>query len=145
MRQYLLLLLLPLLTACGGPWLILPGGALDGTVTAPPEDWSAAASVSTIQVEFRPSDPYSHNIWGVGVGHDLYIATGDGGTRWTPMVASDPRMRARIGTALYELSAVPVTDAAERARVTAAYVKKYDLDAADNWLLDGLIFRLDRR
>ncbi len=145
MRQYLLFLLLPLLTACGGPWLILPGGALDGTVTPPPEDWSAAESVSTIQVEFRPSDPYSHNIWGVGVGRDLYIATGDGGTRWTPMVTSDPHMRARIGTALYELRAVPVTDAAERARVTAVYVRKYDLDAADNWLLDGLIFRLDRR
>ena len=145
MRSYILLLLLPLLTACGGPWLILPGGMLEGSLTPPPQDWSTVDSVSTIQVEFRPSDPYSHNIWGVGIGHYLYIATGDGGTRWTPFVASDPRVRARIGTALYELRAVPVTDAAERARVADAYVKKYDLDAGDNWLLDGLIYRLDRR
>jgi hypothetical protein len=38
-----------------------------------------------------------------------------------------------------------VTDAAERARVIAAYVRKYDVDPDDSWVHDGRIYRLDRR
>jgi len=145
MRNMPLLLLLAALAAgCGDPIVTLPGGALSGTVTAPPADWSNAAKVKTIQVEFRPSDPYSHNIWGVGIDRDLYIATSSGGTRWTPFVDADPHVRARIGDSIYELVAVPVTDADERARVAAAYVTKYDVDPADNWVAEGMIFRLDR-
>jgi hypothetical protein len=138
------LLLLLVLTACGDPLLTLPGGALSGAVTTPPADWSNVADVKTIQVEFRPSDPYSHNIWGVGIDRDLYIATSGSGTRWTPFVTADPHVRARIGESIYELTAVPVTDADERARVAAAYVAKYDVDPDDNWVAQGMIFRLDR-
>lgn len=145
MRNTLLLLLLAALTGCGDPIVTLPGGTLSGTVTPPPADWSNVANVKTIQVEFRPSDPYSHNVWGVGIDRDLYIATSGKGTRWTPFVAADPYVRARVGESLYELTAVPVTDADERARVAAAYVTKYDVDADDNWVAEGLIFRLDRR
>ena len=99
-----------------------------------PSDWSSVADVKTIQVEFRPQDPYSHNIWCVGLERDLYIATSANGTRWTPFVAQDPRVRARVGTALYELLAVNVTDAAERTRVADAYGLKYDLVGDDNWV-----------
>ena len=133
-----------LLGACGDPIMILPGGALSGTVTAPPADWAQLAQVKTIQVEFRPSDPYSHNIWAVGIGPDLYIATSGSGTRWTPFVAADPRVRARVGSQLFELSAVPVTDTDERTRVASAYQKKYDIEPNDNWVTDALIYRLDR-
>jgi hypothetical protein len=143
--RILALFLLTLLTACGDPLLILPGGALSGEPTAVPADWSAVAAVETIQVEFRPQDPYSHNIWGVGLDRDLYIATGADGTRWTPFIAADPDVRVRVGTALYDLTAVAVTDAAERVRVADAYLKKYDLDADDNWVTGALIYRLDRR
>ncbi len=140
------LVLLTLLVGCGDPISMLPGGALDGVPTPAPADWSSVADVKTIQVEFRPSDPYSHNIWGVGIGRDLYIATSAKGTRWTPFLAADPRVRVRIGKALYNLTAVPVTDAAERARVGDAYAVKYDIKADDNWVAGGgLIFRLDRR
>lgn len=138
-------LLLSLLVACGDPVLILPGGALRGEPTPAPAEWSALAAVDTIQVEFRPQDPYSHNIWGVGLDQDLYIATGEDGTRWTPFVASDPNVRVRAGTELYDLTAVSVTDADERARVADAYAKKYELEADDNWVTTGLIYRLDRR
>jgi hypothetical protein len=143
MRQTLLVLLLAL-GGCGDPIFTLPGGALSGTVTAPPADWSNVADVKTIQVEFRPSEPYSHNVWGVGIDRDLYIATSGSGTRWTPLVAADPHVRARVGESLYELVAAPVTDPAERARVAAAYVAKYDVDPDDNWVAEGMIFRLDR-
>lgn len=138
-------LLLTLLAACGDPLLILPGGALKGELTAPPAEWSALADIETIQVEFRPQDPYSHNIWGVGLDGDLYIATSADGTRWTPFVATDPSVRVRVGTALYALTAMPVTDADERARVADAYLHKYSLDPEDNWVTGALIFRLDRR
>jgi hypothetical protein len=136
-------ILLMLVAGCGDPIVMLPGGALKGEPTAAPADWSALANIKTIQVEFRPDDPYSHNIWGVGIGSDLYIATGADGTRWTPFVATDPRVKVRVGTALYDLIAVPVTDAAERARVSQAYVQKYELKPEDQ-KGDELVFRLDR-
>ncbi len=144
-RRMPYLLLAALLSACGDPIVTLPGGALDGVATPVPADWSNVANVETIQVEFRPADPYSHNIWAVGLDRDLYIATGADGTRWTPFIATDPRVRARVGTALYDLLAVNVDDATERARVAAAYGSKYDLEGDDNWVNAGLIYRLDRR
>ncbi len=125
--------------------MILPGGALKGTPAATPADWSSVADVKTIQVEFRPADPYSHNIWGVGLGPDLYIATSAKGTRWTPFIAEDPNVRVRVGDELFDLMAVPVTDDAERTRVAEAYSLKYDIKADDNWVTAGLIYRLDRR
>ncbi len=143
--RVLLVALLTLVAACGDPIMILPGGALKGTATAAPADWSSVAGEKTIQVEFRPKDPYSHNIWGVGIGPDLYIATGAKGTRWTPFIAEDPDVRVRVGTELFDLKAVPVADEAERARVAEAYTKKYDVKADDNWVATGQIFRLDRR
>jgi hypothetical protein len=137
--------LVTMLAGCGDPISMLPGGALDGEVAPSPADWTSAANVETIQVEFRPEDPYSHNIWAVGIGDDLYIATGGDGTRWTPFIAADPRVRARIGSTLYELTAAAVTDPAERDRVATEYSKKYEIDPADNWVAAGLIYRLDRR
>jgi hypothetical protein len=140
-----LVALLTLVAACGDPIVILPGGELKGTLAAAPADWSSVADVKTIQVDFRPKDPYSHNIWGVGIGPDLYIATGAKGTRWTPFIAEDPNVRVRVGGELFDLKAVRVTDAAERARVAEAYTKKYEVKADDNWVARGMIFRLDRR
>ena len=142
--RVLSVLLLTLVAGCGDPLINLPGGALKGVPTPPPADWSALADIQTIQVEFRPQDPYSHNIWGAGIDRDLYIATSAEGTRWTPFVAADPRVKVRVGTALYDLTAVVVTDAAERARVADAYQHKYDLKADDNWVAGAMIFRLDR-
>ena len=143
--RVLCLYVLVLVAGCGDPLMTLPGGALSGVATAVPPDWSSVTDVKTIQVEFRPQNPYSHNIWCVGLGRDLYIATSGKGTRWTPFVATDPRVRARVGTALYDLLAVNVSDATERTRVADAYGAKYDLVGDDNWVNGALIFRLDRR
>lgn len=145
MRIVATLLTLLLVSCSGDPMGPLPGGALKGAVAAAPDDWSAAASADTIQVEFRPRDPYSHNIWCVGIRHDLYIATHGESSRWIQFIADDPAARARIGESIYELTAVKVTDLAERDRVATAYAEKYKIDPNDNWVKAGSIFRLDRR
>jgi hypothetical protein len=144
-RLALILMTSLFLAGCGEPLVTIPGGTLAGEVAAPPTDWAALADIETIQVEFRPSDPYSINIWGVGIGRDLYIATGADGTKWTEMIAADPAVRVRVGSTLYALTAVAVEDAAEHGRVAEAYGRKYELEGDDNWVATGLVFRFDRR
>lgn len=131
-----------LLASCGGePMVMIPGGKLAGEVSEPAATWNVP---EVIQVETRPSDPYSINIWGVGIGPDLYIATSGDGTTWSGYVNEDPSVRVRVGETLHALTAVTVTDPEERARVSAAFVTKYEVDADDNWVEKGLILRFDR-
>ena len=55
-----LFLLLPLLlAACTDPVVVIPGGQLSGVVAEAPERWTSVADV--VQLETRPSDPYSVN------------------------------------------------------------------------------------
>lgn len=141
-RLAIVLALALLLVSCGGePIVMLPGGKLGGEVSEPPETWNVP---EVIQVETRPSDPYSINIWGVGIGSDLYIATSGDGTNWSGHLKEDPNVRVRVGETLHALTAVTVTEPEERARVSAAYVTKYDVDVEDNWVEKGLILRFDR-
>lgn len=133
-----------LLAGCGEPLVGIPGGQLGGNEATPPERWQTVPD--TIQVEFRPdTDPYSINIWGAAIGPDLYIATRPEGTKWSAMLDSDPKVRARIGDALYPLQAHAVTDADERQRVFTRYIEKYDMDFEADWIDTAPVFRLDRR
>ncbi|MFW6094178.1 MAG: hypothetical protein ACODAC_09410 [Pseudomonadota bacterium] len=143
----LLGLLLPfvLLSGCSEPFTVFPGGELSGEVAAPPQEWSDLRAEETFQLETRPDDPYSVNIWAVGIGADVYIGTGPDGTRWSEYVLDDPRVRLRVGETLYPLEARPVTDIAERRKVARAYAEKYDLDSDENWVANARVFRLDRR
>jgi hypothetical protein len=54
-------------------------------------------------------------------------------------------VRLRVGTTLYALRAVPVTDTEERRAVARRYADKYGMDRDQNWLEDALVFRLERR
>lgn len=143
MRILIAIILATLLVSCGEPLSMIPGGQLSGEVKAAPPSWADVPE--TIQVETRLSDPYSINIWGVGIGQHLYIATSDSGTTWSDFIDADSNIRARVGSSLHELNATSITDPAERGSVIAAYVSKYELDKDDNWVEAGLIFRLDRR
>lgn len=134
-----------LLVGCAEPFIVFAGGELSGEVREPPDDWSGLRDEATFQLETRPDKPYSVNVWAVGIGHDVYIGTGPGGTRWSEHLAADPRVRLRVGETLYALVAVPVADPEERTRVARAYGEKYDMDRDENWLKDALVFRLDRR
>jgi hypothetical protein len=142
MRSLIFVILIISIVGCGEPLLVIPGGQLSGQVQAAPSTWTNVAD--TIQVEWRSSDPYSINIWGVGIERDLYIATAEEGTTWSEFIQTDPNARVRLGSSLYELKAIPVTDSDEKDKVEAAYLAKYDLDRKENWVQTGLIFRLDR-
>jgi len=134
-----------LLGGCAEPFIVLSGGALTGEVADPPVDWTELNAVDVMQLETRPSDPYSINIWAAGLGPHIYVATSEDGTSWTEFLAEERDVRLRIEGVVYELEAVPVVDAAERAAVAAEYVRKYDVDEEDNWVSVGQVFRLDRR
>lgn len=132
--------------ACGplGP---MPGGRLSGEVADPPSDWSFTDAQKNVQLETRPSDPYSVNIWGAAVGDRFYVASGKGGeTAWAANIEQDPDVRLRVGKTLYELRAVRVDDdAGERGRFLAALKRKYDYspdaeDSSQAWL-----YRLEPR
>ena len=127
------------------PLIGFPGGRLSGVDRQKPDDWSAAADIGTIQLETRPDDPYSVNLWGVGIGSDFYVATRAEGTAWTENINADPRVRLRVGAHIVSLSAILVSDAAERGRVYEAYADKYDANLDANIGDEGLIFRLDAR
>ena len=139
------LFLLCLLAGCSEPFIVMSGGALSGTVLDPPVDWTAFADVDVVQIETRPADPYSVNIWMAAIERDIYIATGADDTNWSAHLDADPDVRLRIGTEIFELEAARVLDNREKRAVASVYVDKYGLDADDNWVLDGQVFRLDRR
>jgi len=147
----LLTLLLASIVACGplGP---IAGGRLRGPIhEGPPPSWSEIADVETIQLETRPSDPYSVNTWcGVDAGR-LYVPTSlihgadDPMEReWVRNVLDDPRVRARIEGTVYPLTAVRVEDEQELQRARTTLLEKYEVEADDH-SAEAWIFRLDPR
>src|SRR5262245_2498971 len=117
-----------LLVACE-PMGPVAGHKLSGEQTPAPADWTSIGGAETVQLQTRPDDPYSVNVWGVAIGADFYIASGRGrNASWVGHIETDPDVTLRIGQALYALRAVRVLDPAELARVDAAYRAKYDMD-----------------
>ena len=101
-----------LLCACR-PFLLLPGGKLDGPVKPTPASFALPGNRDTIQLETRPEDPYSVNISGAVVDGNLYVSAGDTLTGWAKNVEANPLVRARVEGNVYELRARRVTDRAE--------------------------------
>ena len=129
-----------------GPMGPIPGGSLSGRVQAIPEDWSAARDIDIVQIETRPDDPYSINIWGVAVGKDFFIASGEGAeSAWVEHLTQNPLVKLRIGKSVYPLKAVRVEDEDELLRVGERYSEKYDLESEESSADKVWIFRLDRR
>ena len=55
--SFALVLAASLAVACGGPFALLSGGALEGQAAAIPESWSFTDAVDTVQLETRPATP----------------------------------------------------------------------------------------
>jgi hypothetical protein len=133
-----------LLAGCG-PFLIFPGGKLDGATAPVPSDWSPTAEVGTIQLETRPGDPYSVNIWAVGVGPVLYVHAGANRANWVEHMEADADVRVRIESMLYELRASRVEDQAEFNRFSDAYEEKYGSRPRNENVKEAYLFRLEAR
>jgi hypothetical protein len=131
--------------ACG-PIVMIPGGELSGTPAPVPESWDFTNEVDTIQLEARPEDPYSVNAWMVVYDGSPHVVAGEGlETTWARYLVEDPRLRLRVGEALYELRAVEANDEATRNGFLEAARVKYDFDPADRPVDQAIVFRLEPR
>ena len=130
-----------LVVGCG-PFVLLPGGKLDGAAVPAPNDWSFTDDVTTVQLETRPEDPYSVNIWAVGMGSGLYLHRGAKRSSWVEHIEVNPNVRIRIGDELYDLRASRVESQEEFARFSDAYEAKYSMRPRNENVAEAYLFRL---
>lgn len=92
---------------CGGPFLVIPGGELSGEVVSEPvSDWSFV-DARFVDLETRPSDPYSVELNYVVRDGQLYVDPKEG-KRWLEHMRADPLVRVRFAGKIYPLKAVLV-------------------------------------
>jgi len=144
MRLLIVSFVLSGLLACG-PLVMIPGGELSGEVKPVPLDWSFSDAAETVQLETRPENPYSVNIWGVGLGVDFYVASGKADNAWAENIAADDRVRLRIDGSIYEMRAVREDTPEGRERFLAGAKAKYDFEPDPQQASDAVLFRLVAR
>lgn len=124
----ILLFLVLLVSACGGPFLIIPGGALSGeTILEPVSDWSFVQD-SFVELETNPEHPYSVQLNYIVRDGKLYLDPMEG-KRWLEEIRGNPLVRVRFGSKVYPVTAVLVG-------------KPGELEGFDS---DRFIYRLDSR
>jgi hypothetical protein len=141
----LLCLALLLSAGCEGPFVLLPGGALEGATAGIPESWSFTDAVETVQLETRPADPYSVNIWVIALGESLYVHAGANRSTWVENLEGDAKVRLRVGESIYELAATRVEDQGEFDRFSDAYERKYGRRPRNGSVTEAYLFRLAAR
>jgi hypothetical protein len=125
--------------------LILPGGELDGTEAAPPDDWAFTREIDTVQLETRPDDPYSVNVWATALGPALYLHAGANRSTWVQHMEADPNVRLRIEGSIYPLRARRVEGQDEFDRFADAYEDKYGRRPRNEDVTEAYLFRLEPR
>ena len=143
------LLLALMLTApiagCGGPFVLLPGGALEGSTVATPDSWSFTDAVKTVQLETLPAEPYSVNIWVIAAGENLYVHAGASRSTWVENIDANPNVRLRVNDSIYELVASRVDGQEEFDRFSDAYEQKYGRRPGNGNVAEAYLFRLVAR
>ncbi len=112
--RILLLAAVLFVAGCSGPFLYLPGGALEG----PERPWRDAVlppEGGVIQLETNPADPYSVNINAVTIDGQLYIDPASD-RQWYQHMVDDPRVRVRFDGGETVYTAQVLTDVAEDVR-----------------------------
>ena len=142
---FLALSIAPAAPGSDRPFLVLPGGALTGNVTPAPADWSDTDEVSTVQLETRPADPYSVNVWVVALDEHLYVHAGANRSEWVEHIEADPDVRLRVGDAIYALRAARVETQDECDRFSEAYEAKYGRRPRNGNVAEAYLFRLAPR
>ncbi len=97
-----------LLSSC--EYLPFSSGALEGTVTQSPDDWSEVAKTEIIQLETNPDEPYSVNLWICQVDADLYVYAGDSRAQWIENLEKNSAARLGVTGAIYELQGERIID-----------------------------------
>ena len=142
--RLLSLLLFIAVSGCNGPFMLLPGGELDGEVKPSPSDWSFIEGYGMSELETRPEDPYSVNVAVTVIEGTLYINAGDTETEWVKNMEADPLVRLRIHGEVYELKAHRVTDDAEMQAFAVEWTK--NSWARDPTTLEEVwVYRLEAR
>ena len=141
----LALLLLASCAGCGGPFVIFPGGVLEGPAVATPESWSFTDDTDTVQLETNPGDPYSVNIWVVAMDDHLYLHAGTNRATWVENLEADPDVRLRVNDPIYELAASRVDSQDEFDQFSDAYEQKYGLRPGNESAVEAYLFRLGAR
>jgi len=124
----------------GGPLGVVPGGPLSGPLAADQDpDWGFTESIDTIAIEVDPDDPLSVTTWVFTLDGQLYVAADffNPWKSWPRRVLEDPRVRLRIGDAIYERRAERVVDPALVERLRRAIADKYAIAP------DGIASRID--
>jgi hypothetical protein len=108
MRLILIVVLGSLIAGCGnGPFLVFPGGKLEGTVaTDPVTDWSFLDE-QYVHLESNPADPYSVELNYFVRDGELFIDPAEG-RRWFDELKKDENVRVRFGDTIYPVTAVLV-------------------------------------
>ena len=128
------------------PTFVFPGGELTGAEQPMPPSWDFTRDFDTVQIETRPNDPYSVNIWGVSVDGDFYVAASDAAdATWARAIEAEPQVRLRIGNDIYPLLATRTDDPKELTKVTDAYVDKYGGDRERSFIRHAYVYRLGSR
>ncbi len=99
--------LLVLYLSRSDPFGTIPGKRLRGEeVTEPINDWTFANQYRRVNVEVRPSDPYSVNAGYFVHERGLYVSSSQ--SRWAQFMLQDPNIRIRVGDKLYPVRATRV-------------------------------------
>lgn len=142
---FLALMLSAPMAGCGGPFVLLPGGALEGSTAPIPDSWSFTEAVKTVQLETLPADPYSVNIWVIAMGENLYVHAGANRSTWVENMEADPEVRLRVNDSIYELVASRVDRQQEFDRFSDAYEQKYGRRPRNGNVAEAYLFRLGAR
>lgn len=147
-RSFVSLLVLAtslVVAGCNGPFLLLPGGQLEGKIEPAPSDWSFAGDDGLCELETKSADPYSVNIAYTVLDRRLYINAGDTETAWVKNMIQDPNVRLRVDGHIYELRAERVTDRAEIERFGKAWTDQSFFRRDPTELEEAWIYRLAAR
>ncbi len=101
--------------------------------------------MSTVQIETRPEDPYSVNIWITASEGALYLHAGANRATWVEHLEADPRIRVRVEDRIFELASVRVTSEDEYSTFANAYETKYGVRPRNENIAEIHLLRLQAR
>ena len=131
--------------ACEGPFLVMAGGELSGTVTDAPATWQFEEESGLAQLETRAEDPYSINLAYVQLDGNLYVYAGNTKTSWVQHIEHNPLVRIRVDDLIYPVFAARVDDDDETARFAAQWASRSVFQRDPMQFDEVWLFRLERR